>query len=143
MLRYLWALPTTAPGLVLALAARATGGRVAVVDGVVEAHGGAAGWLLARVPVEGGAGAMTLGHVIVGRDARSLDRCRAHEHVHVRQAECWGPLFFPAYGAASALAWLRGGDAYLDNAFEREAYATADLAFRPPLDGWRWQKRTA
>lgn len=140
-LAYLWALPTTAPGLVLAALARATGGRVQRVDGTLEACGGAVGWLLARVPIEGGAGAMTLGHVVVGRDARALDRCRAHERVHVRQAERWGPLFLPAYAVASGWAWLRGGDAYLDNAFEREAYAEADLVARTRLDGWRWQTR--
>ena len=144
--RYLWALPTTAPGLLLAALARATGGAVRVVDGVVEAEGGAVGWMLRRVPVEGGAGAMTLGHVVVGRDKRALETSRAHERVHVRQAERWGPLFFPAYAAASGWAWLRGGDAYLDNAFEREAYAEADFIVRADLTGWRWsadRERTA
>lgn len=140
-LRYLWALPTTAPGLLLAVLARTTGGRWTVVDGVLEAHGGAVGWLLRRVPVEGGAGAMTLGHVVVARDARALEASRMHERVHVRQAERWGVLFYPAYAAASGWAWLRGGDVYLDNRFEREAYAEADFVVREPLAGWRWQRR--
>jgi hypothetical protein len=54
-----------------------------------------------------------------------LDHCRTHELVHVRQYERWGPLFVPAYLASSAIIWLRGGDPYRDNPFEREAYAVA------------------
>lgn len=138
--RYLWALPTTTPGLLLAALARATGGAARRVDGVVEAHGGAVGWLLARVPIDGGAGAMTLGHVVIGQDERALERSRAHERVHVRQAERWGVLFYPAYAASSGWAWLRGGDVYLDNRFEREAYAEADRIVRADLTGWRWQR---
>ncbi len=65
---------------------------------------------------------MTLGHVIIGRDRDCLERCRRHEHVHVRQAERWGPLFIPAYLLASAWVAIRGGRAYEDNPFEREAY---------------------
>ncbi len=65
---------------------------------------------------------MTLGHVILGRDAECLDSSRDHEHVHVRQYERWGAFFIPAYLGASVYCWLRGYDAYLDNPFEREAY---------------------
>jgi hypothetical protein len=36
-----------------------------------------------------------------------------------------GPLFFPAYLRASAAIAVRGGNAYLDNPFEGEAYAVA------------------
>ena len=49
-------------------------------------------------------------------------RARDHEHVHVRQYERWGPFMLPAYFLSSFLAWRRGGDYYLDNRFEREAY---------------------
>jgi hypothetical protein len=45
--------------------------------------------------------------------------------VHVRQYERWGPLFVPAYVLCSAVIWSRGGDAYRDNPFEREAYGEA------------------
>jgi hypothetical protein len=65
---------------------------------------------------------MTLGHVVIGRDRDCLDHSRAHERIHVRQAERWGPLFIPAYLLASLFAKLRGRDAYRDNPFEREAY---------------------
>jgi hypothetical protein len=96
-----------------------SGGRVAPAHGVLEAWGGFARRLLRSTPI--GAQAMTLGHVVIGRDRVSLDRSRAHELIHVRQVERWGPLFFPAYLAASAWAWLRGRHYYRDNCFEREA----------------------
>ncbi len=122
---YAWAGPTTAVGLAFLLPTLLGGGRVSVVNGILEIHGGVTtrfltrtvGWLL-----PGGASAMTLGHVVLGRDAAALADTRAHERVHVRQCERWGPLFLPAYGLASLIAKLQGGDAYLDNAFEREAY---------------------
>jgi hypothetical protein len=122
LLAYLWAFPTTLLGLVLVGLAVASRGRASRVAGVIEAHGGWLTSLLARaVPNAGGAEAMTLGHVVVGRTAASLERCRDHERVHVRQCERWGPFFLPAYLGASVWAWLRGRDPYRDNPFEREA----------------------
>ena len=123
-LRYLWAFfPNTLIGLGLALLARLTGGRVAVVAGVVEAHGGAVAWLLRHaVPLSTGASAITFGHVVLGRDPHCLDRTREHERVHVRQYERWGPFFLPAYGLSSLIVWRRGGDAYRGNRFEAEAF---------------------
>ena len=67
--------------------------------------------------------AMTFGHVILGVDQPTLDEWRAHERVHVAQAERWGPLFPVAYAAASAVAWERGEDPYLNNRFEIEAFS--------------------
>ena len=64
---------------------------------------------------------MTLGHVIIGRDVDCLDFCRDHEQAHVRQVERWGPLFIPAYLAASAWAWSRRRHYYWDNWFEVDA----------------------
>src|SRR5262245_16027704 len=115
---YLWAFPATAVGLILALAAVLTGGRACSVRGVLEVHGGCARWLLRR----GGGAAMTLGHVILGRDQECLDRSRGHERVHVRQFERWGPLLLPLYVLAGWAARRRGLDAHLDNPFEQEAY---------------------
>ena len=77
-------------------------------------------WLLEHRPFR--AAAMTLGHVIIGRDEWCLDSSREHELVHVRQYERWGPLFIPAYLSSSLYLWLRGRDAYFDNPFECEAY---------------------
>lgn len=120
--RYAWAFPTTAIGLTLAALAWAGRGRLRRVEGTLEAHGG---WLLplleAAAPFTGRIEAAALGHVIVGRSASALDEYRAHERVHVRQCERWGPLFLPAYAFASVAAWRRGDDPYLGNRFEREA----------------------
>jgi hypothetical protein len=122
-LAWLWASPWTALGLAIGLLGLLTGGRVQRRCGVVEFYGGAVTWLLQRFPVH--PAAMTLGHVVLGCVVDGLDACRAHELVHVRQYERWGPLFIPAYLGCSAYIWLRGGDAYRDNPFEREAYAVA------------------
>ena len=85
--------------------------------GTLEFHGGFSRWLADNR----GFMAMTLGHVIIGRDPLCLDTCRDHEQAHVRQVERWGAAFIPAYIAASVLAWARGQDYYLDNWFERDA----------------------
>lgn len=126
-LKYVWASPVTALGLmVVALTWISPGGRVQVVDGVLEAACGFAAFVLRRCTLlKGGASAMTLGHVVLAIDTRLLDATRAHERVHVRQCERWGPLFLPAYLIGSIVAHARGGDFYFDNPFEREAY---DLA---------------
>jgi hypothetical protein len=122
---YLWALPTTVVGLVVAGLTLLSGGRAAVVDGVLEVHGGICGFYLERVVgivLKGGASAMTLGHVVLGRDAECLEFTREHERVHVRQCERWGPFFIPAYLLASLVAMVRGKRAYRDNFFERQAF---------------------
>ncbi len=97
-------------------------GHVAIVDGVIEAHSPFLQRALASfTPLARGADAMTLGHVVIARDARALELTRAHERVHVRQYESWGPLFVPAYLLAGVWALIRGGHPYFDNRFEREA----------------------
>lgn len=124
VLAYLWASPVTLFGVLWAIPALLSGGRIRVERGAVEIHGGLVTWALRRfVPIAGGALAMTLGHVILGCDRASLDRCRDHEHVHVRQYERWGLIFIPAYLGCSLYLLIRGRDAYRDNPFEREAYS--------------------
>ena len=114
---YAWTSPTTLVGLAAGALTLCTGGRVQHRRGALEFHGGFSRWFGRRI----GFGAMTLGHVIIGRDDRCLESCREHEQAHVRQAERWGPLFLPAYLAASAWEWSRGRHYYLDNWFERDA----------------------
>jgi len=98
-------------------------GQMALVDGVIEAHGPLLARALQRLTPWAGGGAMaiTLGHVVIGRDADSLEMTRTHERVHVRQYELWGPLFVPAYLAAGLYALAQGRDPYFDNRFELEA----------------------
>ena len=123
LLPYAWAAPYTALGLLLAWVAVLCGGWWRLRAGAVECGGGRIGRLVARLPAPCSFGAMTLGHVILGIDGATLDAARAHEQVHVRQYERWGPLFLPAYLASSLVQLLRGRRPYLDNRFEREAYA--------------------
>ncbi len=123
LLIYLWAFPTTAVGLLFLPSALHSGG-AHVVDGVLELHGRLINFFLRRCTLlKGGASAMTLGHVVIGRDEFDLEATRSHERVHVRQCERWGPFFIPAYLGVSAMLWLLGRRAYEDNPFEREAYA--------------------
>ena len=121
VVRYMWAAPTTAIGLLVLLAGlwRA---QARVVEGVLEAHGPMLAWLLVHLTrLPGGAAALTLGHVVIARDRRSLEETRAHERVHVRQYERWGAFFLPLYLLASLLALARGRSVYAGNAFERQA----------------------
>jgi hypothetical protein len=127
---YAWAAPTTMVGLLAAALTLASGGRAQVRAGAVEVYGGFATWLARRI----GFAAMTLGHVILGHDAWSLDCCRAHEQAHVRQVERWGIAFIPAYFAASLLAWRAGKHYYRDNWFECDARRRCGEETPPRLD---------
>ena len=129
--RYFWAGPTTLLGLALAFALLRRS-HVRVVDGVIEVHGPLLRRALATcTPLAAGADALTLGHVVLGRDAPALDATRAHERVHVRQYELWGPFFLPAYLIAGLLALAGGRHPYFDNAFERHAWVSCDRPPRP------------
>jgi hypothetical protein len=122
LFRYLWALPTTLVGAIFLPLALLPHGRLRVVDGVLEMHAPSIRAILCRcVPIGGGAAAMTLGHIVVGCDSRSLDATRRHERVHVRQCEIWGPAFIPAYLMAGFWALLTGRGAYEGNYFEWQA----------------------
>ncbi len=126
--RYCWVLPVSCIGLMLIPFVILSGGTVSATAGVIEAEGGMLRFLLSfrrRSNID----ALTIGHVIIGDDRESLVRCRSHEHVHVRQYECWG-LFFPLlYLLSSAAALVRGMDPYLDNRFEREAFRASDAGY--------------
>ena len=129
---YLWALPVTAIGLLVAcLALR--GGRFARVNGVLEATGGGVAWFLRHLPGRGRVLGMAMGHVIFALDEPTMHAVRDHERVHVRQFERWGILFFPAYGIAALAALARGRHPYFQNAFELAASrATSSESLPPP-----------
>jgi hypothetical protein len=120
-----WAAPYSALGLLLGLLVILSGGRARRREGALEFGGGRLGQLASRLPRRCNFVAITFGHVILGLDAATLDGVRAHEQVHVKQYERWGLLFGPAYLLSSLAQWVRGGHPYLDNRFEREAYAQA------------------
>jgi hypothetical protein len=121
-----WASPASALGLMAGLLGLATGGQIRRRGRVLECYGGFVNWLLERMfPRPLGALAMTLGHVVLGRNEAALDVTRKHELVHVEQYERWGPLFIPTYLLCSLVLWLRGRDGYHDNPFEQEAYRRA------------------
>lgn len=115
-----WAAPCSALGLVGGLALLLAGGSVQRVGRTLEfafAERAGAGAFVRRLPFA----AITIGHVVLGTSRRELARLRAHEQVHVRQYERWGPIFLLAYPLASLVAWARGGCPYRDNRFEAEA----------------------
>jgi hypothetical protein len=124
--RYIWASPNSLIGLLFVPSVLFTRGSLQIVDGVLELHGAPIKWLLRHcVPLPGGASAITFGHVVLGRDGDSLLLTRAHERVHVRQYERWGPAFIPAYLLASVWALMKGTGGYYGNRFEREAMQSA------------------
>jgi len=125
IVRYLWTFPVTLLGVLIALAARGSGGTLHCVEGVLEVAGGWPARVLRRgFPFSGPVAALTLGHVVVGVSSGTLMATRIHERTHVRQFERWGVLLLVLYPLAGLIAWLRGGDPYRDNLFEREARAT-------------------
>ncbi|HVL12389.1 MAG TPA: hypothetical protein VM529_07480 [Gemmata sp.] len=129
-LGYLWAMPNTLLGVAMAPLTLLSGGRVRFERGAMELYGGFAAWFLRNVA--GGAGAMTLGHVIVGRDKPMLDFTRDHEHVHVAQYMRWGPFFLPVYGLSSLMCKWKGKNPYLENRFEKVAYGLFPCFGEPP-----------
>jgi hypothetical protein len=116
-----WAAPCSLVGLAVAAPVLLFGGHARRNAGTLEVclqrSMKRQGWLMRSLPFR----AITLGHVIVATTPHEMERLRAHEHVHVRQYERWGALFFVAYATSSAWQLLRGRRAYWDNHFEIEA----------------------
>ena len=121
MLRYAWAAPCSFVGLLLTLVAILSGATARIDGGALEVAGGRISPWVSRLPRGLRFSAITFGHVILGVSHASLAIHRAHEHVHVRQYEQWGVLFFPLYCGSSLIQFLRGRNPYMDNHFEREA----------------------
>ncbi len=121
-LGYLWALPATFIGLALAACANRIGARVVLREGVLEVSGPGVCTIATRLAPPGfRIRALTLGHVVLARDAATLAGTREHERAHVRQFERWGPAMIPAYLVAGLAAGTVGGDGYRDSRFERTA----------------------
>ena len=120
-IKLIWVLPITLLGLCFSGIICLSGGRISKHGDAWEATGGAASRLLWLFNPWINIEAITLGHIIIARDDVVAACLRSHEHAHVRQYERWGMLFPLAYLLAGALATMRGGDAYRDNAFEVEA----------------------
>lgn len=124
---YLWASPGTFIGFLFVPLAVIRNGKAVWIDGVLEVHGGFVTSILMRGNRwVGPIAAITLGHVVLGQNSKLLEETRAHERVHVRQYERWGPFFIPAYFLASIYVGLKGFHPYLDNPFEIEAYDASD-----------------
>lgn len=121
MLGWLWSLPTTLIGLLVAC----VGARPYLMR-----RGGwiwtARPWLEAFMHSQG-IGGVTLGTVIVLQpwEVRNVDVV-IHELTHVKQAMILGPLFLPAY----LLGFVLGGFSYERNPFEVAAFKAAG----EPLD---------
>jgi len=130
LFRYLWAAPATLVGLLLAGIACALGATVRIRHGVIEVAGGRLASLAGSAPLSFRLLAITFGHVVVGSSHSVLAAEQAHEHVHVRQYERWGVLFFPLYLGSSALQLIQGRHPYWHNAFERQAIQVGSAVAR-------------
>ena len=122
ILGMIWASPYTLIGLLLGGIGLCTGGRARIRGRAIEFYGGAVKWLIIRLPHGQFTLAFTLGHTVLGQSDASLDISRAHETIHIRQFERWGPFMGPAYLLSSLVLWIAGRRPYRDNPFERQAY---------------------
>ena len=130
LLGYAWASPATLVGLFLAAIACTLGATARVRKGVIEVAGGRLASLAGAAPSALPILAITFGHVVLGSSHRILAAERAHEHVHVRQYQRWGVLFFPLYLGSSAWQFVRGRHPYWHNAFERQAFQVGSQVTR-------------
>ncbi len=122
-LRYCWAFPCSVLGLMASLFFAPFGIHSRVKNGVLEIYPQREA-VFRRLPFS----AITFGHVVLGKNADSLDVLRAHEQVHVRQYERWGIFFLAAYPLASLFELFRGRNPYWYNWFEVEARRLSDGA---------------
>jgi hypothetical protein len=122
LVAYVWAGPNSLVGLFVGGAMIALGASARRLAGVLEIRGGLVGTLLGPTRLALPWRAITLGHVILAVDEEALGASRAHERVHVRQYEQWGPFFLPAYVLSSLWQIACGRRCYRDNWFERQAY---------------------
>jgi hypothetical protein len=119
-----WAMPWTLFALTIGIVGLARGTKIEWYCGTIICHSGWVERLLKKVPIPGGASALTLGHAILARSREAMVQSHAHEMIHVHQYERWGLFFVPAYLGISCWLMMRGKDPYFDNPFECEAYAS-------------------
>ena len=119
IVRYLWAMPTSAVAFPLVAANALCGGQTIVWHGILEVQGPLVRKVIHHKAFQ--AAALTLGHVVLCADDHARRRFRAHELVHVQQAERWGPLFLPIYLGLAAWTWHKTGNGYWNHPWEVEA----------------------
>lgn len=119
--KIIWAAPGSAIGLLSGTGMLLFGGSARRGPGIIEFTWRQDRGSCGRVADSLRYRAITLGHVVLAVTASELDRMRAHELVHVRQYEHWGPAFLVAYPLSGVWEWIRGRRAYKDNYFEVQA----------------------
>ena len=124
--RYLWPSPYTLLGLLVFFLPIRGARSLLVHRGTIGVIGPAIERLLVRVPIIGGAAAMTFGHSILAKDRDTFYSTWDHERVHVDQYQRWGLLFVPMYLGVGLWLKIRGKDPYWDNPFEIEARRLGD-----------------
>lgn len=128
-LKYIWASPCSALGVLVAAPLLILGASARIRAGVLEVSFASAAQppaaALLKLPFAG----ITLGHVVLATTADLQDRLRPHERVHVAQYEAWGPAFLLAYPLSSLVQMFRGACPYRDNHFEVQARAADGTAW--------------
>jgi hypothetical protein len=114
--KFIWAAPLTAFGVAPAFLVWLARGHARWCDGALDVHGPIARRVLTLPWLN--FSAITIGHIIIARDADCCARAGAHERVHVRQGERWGPLFPLLYCGAGLWQMVLGRTFYWDNPFE-------------------------
>ncbi|HZH17539.1 MAG TPA: hypothetical protein VE057_24510 [Archangium sp.] len=126
---YVWALPVTILGLMLAMlfARLESVDEEGILHFVVQ-PGGPLAWYMRRFNIA----AFTIGAVVTysSADGPRLIRLMRHERAHVMQTLVLGPLFLPLYTLASLWQLTRGGHPYRDNWFEVQARAAEIPGYR-------------
>lgn len=115
-MRYLWAFPYSLIGFFLASILWGFGGKIKRYQGVLRATAP-----LQLQCLGFPAGAITLGHVVIGQCDAVLNCLWTHELEHVRQYEVWGIFFLPAYLVSGLVQIVKGRNPYWFNYFEIQA----------------------
>jgi hypothetical protein len=124
LLKYLWASPCSAIGLVLAGVPCLLGASGRVHSGVLEVAFADSDHVLARWLLKLPYAGITFGHVVLAPTHQLQDALRAHERAHVAQYETWGPVFLIAYPLSSLVQVLLGRHGHAHNHFEVQARVT-------------------